>query len=86
MHVSEMGSWIYIACMECSNLSRWDFPWPTQKSWAVSDFLVAISAALHESFAHSKYIYRVYQFLLYWRQIVCCIYKEFVQQLIMKAF
>ena len=37
----------------------------TKKSWTFSDLVVAISAALHETFVRSKYTYSVSQFLLY---------------------
>ena len=37
----------------------------TKKSWAFSDLVVAISAALHETFVRSKYANRVSQFFLY---------------------
>ena len=37
----------------------------TNKSWAFSDLVAAISAALHETFVHSKYANSVSQFLLY---------------------
>ena len=56
----------------------------TKKSWAFSDLVAAISAALHETFVRSKYAKSVSQFLLYWMRIICCIYKDFVRQL--KAF
>ena len=56
----------------------------TKKSWAFSDLVAAISAALHEKFVCSKYANSVSQFLLYWMRIICCIYKDFVRQL--KAF
>ena len=52
--------------------------------WAFSDLVAAISAALHETFVRSKYANSVSQFLLYWMQIICCIYKDFDGQL--KAF
>ena len=75
----------------CSNLNRWDFfiecfacCWHTKKSWAFSDLVAAISAALHETFVRSKYANSVSQFLLYWMQISCGIYKDFVRKL--KAF
>ena len=58
--------------------------WHTKKSWAFSDLVEAISAALHESFVCSKYANSVSHFLLYWMRIICCIYKGFVRQL--KAF
>ena len=45
----------------------------TKKSWAFSDLVAAISAALHKTFVRSKYANRVSQFLLY--------YKDFVRQL-----
>ena len=54
--------------------------WHTKKLWAFSDLVAAISAALHETFVLSKYANSVSQFLLYWMQIVCCIYKDFVPQ------
>ena len=54
------------------------------RSWAFRDTVAAISAALHENFVRSKYANSVSQFLLYWMQIICCIYKDFVRQL--KAF
>ena len=47
-----------------------------EESWAFSDLVVAISAALHETFLLSKYANSVSQF--------CYIYKGFVRQL--KAF
>ena len=53
----------------------------TKKSWAFSDLVAAISAALHESFVSSIYAYSGSQFLLYWMRIICCIYKDFVRQL-----
>ena len=53
-----------------------------KKSWAFSDVVAAISAALHETFVRSKYANSVSQFLLHWMRIVCCIY--FLRQL--KAF
>ena len=56
----------------------------TKKSWAFSDLVAAISAALHEKFVCSKYANSVSQFLLYWMRIICCICKDFVRQL--KAF
>ena len=75
----------------CSNLNRWDLFFierfvccMTKKSWAFSDLVAAISAALHENFVCSKYANSVSQFLLYWMRIICCIYKDFVRQL--KAF
>ena len=37
----------------------------TKKSWAFSDLVAAISAALHETFVRSKYANSVSQFLLY---------------------
>ena len=50
-----------------------------------SDLEAAISAALHESFVHSKYAYRVsHVCYIEIMQITCCIYKDFVRQL--KAF
>ena len=58
--------------------------WDTQKIWAFIDLVAAISAALQENFVRSKYANSVSQFLLYWMQIICCIYKGFVRQL--KAF
>ena len=75
-----------------SYLSRWDFfilnalyvAWHTKKRWAFSDLVAAISAALHKTFVRSKYDNSVSQFLLYWMQIICCIYKNFLWQL--KAF
>ena len=39
--------------------------WHTKKSWAFSDLVAAISAALHETFVRSKYANSVSQFLLY---------------------
>ena len=36
-----------------------------KKSWAFSDLVAAISAALHETFVRSKYANSVSQFLLY---------------------
>ena len=56
----------------------------TKKSWAFSDLVAAISAALHETFVRSKYANNASQFLVYWIRIICCIYKDFVRQL--KAF
>ena len=56
----------------------------TKKSWAFSDLVAAISAALHEKFVCSKYANSVSQFLLYWMRIICCIYNDFVRQV--KAF
>ena len=53
----------------------------TKKSWAFSDLVVAISAALHETFVRSKYANSVSQFLLYWMRIICCIYEDFVRKL-----
>ena len=58
--------------------------WHTKKSWAFIDLVAAISATLHKTVVRSKYANSVSQFLLYWLQIICCIYKDFVQQL--KAF
>ena len=58
--------------------------WHTKKLWAFSNLVAAISAALHETFIRSKYVNSVSQFLLYWMQIIYCIYKDFVGQL--KAF
>ena len=62
MHVSEMvmmystgGIFFierFVSCM-------------TKKSWAFSDLVAAISAALHETFVRSKYANSVSQFLLY---------------------
>ena len=46
--------------------------------------VAAISATLHETFVRSKYANSVSQFLLYWMQIICCIYQDFLRQL--KAF
>ena len=72
------------------HLNRWDFfyrtyvAWHTKKIWAFSDLVEAISTALHENFVRSKYANSVSQFLLYWMQIICCIYKDLVRQL--KAF
>ena len=63
------------------HLNRWDFfyrtyvAWHTKKIWAFSDLVEAISTALHENFVRSKYANSVSQFLLYWMQIICCIYK-----------
>ena len=37
----------------------------TKKSWAFSDLVAAISAALHKFFVRSKYANSVSQFLLY---------------------
>ena len=37
----------------------------TKKSWAFSDIVAAISAALHETFVSNKYANSVSQFLLY---------------------
>ena len=37
----------------------------TKKSWAFSDLVAAISAALYENFVRSKYANSVSQFLLY---------------------
>ena len=54
--------------------------WHTKESWTFSDLVAAISAALHETFVHSKYANSVSPFLLYWMQIICCI-KDFVWQL-----
>ena len=76
----------------CSNLNRWDFflknalyvAWHMKKLWAFSNLVAAISTSLHETFVRSKYVNSVSQFLLYWMQIICCIYKDFVWQL--KAF
>ena len=75
----------------CSNLSRWDFllfierfvcfAWHTKESWAFSDLVAVIFAALHKTVVRSKYANSVFQFLLYWMQIICSIYKDFVQQL-----
>ena len=48
------------------------------------DLVTAISAAFHKPFVRSKWANSVSQFLLYWMQIICCIYKDFVRQL--KAF
>ena len=48
-----------------------------KKSWAFSDLVAAISAALHEKFVCSKYANSVSQFLLYWMRIICCIYSYF---------
>ena len=81
-----------VKCSWCSNLNRWDLflqnalyvAWPTKKSWAFSDLVGAIFAALHETFVSSKYDNSVSQFLLYWMQSICYIYKDFVWQL--KAF
>ena len=53
----------------------------TKKSWAFSDLVAAISAALHKTFVRSKYANSVSQFLLYWMRIICFIYKDFVRQL-----
>ena len=58
--------------------------WHTKKSWAFSDLVAVISAVLHKNFVCSKYADNVSQFLLYWIQIVCCIYNDFLRQL--KAF
>ena len=72
MHIGEMV--MNIACMECSNLSSWDFFYighflrcmtHEEKLSIFSDLEAAISAALHESFVHSKYAYRVSHVLLY---------------------
>ena len=60
------------------------FAWHTKKIWAFSHLVAAIFAVLHENFVRSKYANSVSQFLLYWMQIICCIYKGFVRQL--KAF
>ena len=38
--------------------------WRTKKLWAFSNLVVAISAALHETFIRSKYVNSVSQFLL----------------------
>ena len=56
----------------CSNLNRVGLfvqkalyvAWHTKKSWAFSDLVAAISAALHETFVRSKYANSVSQFLL----------------------
>ena len=58
--------------------------WHTKKIWAFSHLVAAIFAALYENFVRSKYAISVSQFLLYWMQIICCIYKDFDGQL--KAF
>ena len=55
--------------------------WHTKKLWAFSDLVAAISPALHKTFVLSKYANSVSQLLLYWMRIICCIYKDFVQQL-----
>ena len=55
----------------CSNLNRSDYfiknplyvAQHTKKLWAFSDLLAAISAALHETFVHSKYANSASQFL-----------------------
>ena len=59
------------AC-QWNGLNRWDLFFierfvccMTKKSWAFSDLVVAISAALHETFVRSKYANSVSQFLLY---------------------
>ena len=57
----------------CSNLNRREFLLlrmlcmlyvHTEKSWAFSDLVAAISAALHETFVHSRNANSVSQFLL----------------------
>ena len=72
MHISEMV--MSIASMECNNLSSWDFFYighflrcmtHEEKLSIFSDLEAAISAALHESFVHSKYAYSVSHVLLY---------------------
>ena len=55
--------------------------WHTKKTWEFSDLVAAISAALHKTFVRSKYANSVFQFLLYWIRMICCIYKDFVRQL-----
>ena len=42
----------------------------TKKSWAFSDLVAAISAALHETFVRSKYANSVSQFLSYFLKIL----------------
>ena len=54
-----------------------------KKLWPFSDIVAAISAALHKTFVGSKYANSGSKFL-YCMRIICCIYKDFVQQL--KAF
>ena len=49
-----------------------------------SEHSVTLTAALHKNFVRSEYANSVSQFLLYWMQFICCIYKYFVRQL--KAF
>ena len=88
IHVSEMVT--NFACMECSNLSRWDFFYRTlcmlhntrTKAGHSVTLKPWFQPLLHESFR--KYDCGVSQFLLYWMRIICCIYKDFVRQL--KAF
>ena len=58
--------------------------WYKKKIWAFSDLLAAIFTALHETFVLSKYANSVSQFLLYWIEIICRIYKDFARQ--QKAF
>ena len=53
----------------------------TKKSWVFSDLVTVISATLPKSFVCSKYAFSVSQFLLYWMQIICCIFKDFVWKL-----
>ena len=44
--------------------------WHTKKSWAFSDLVAVISAALHKAFVRSKYADSASQFLLYWIRII----------------
>ena len=44
--------------------------WHTKKSWAFSDLVAVISAALHKTFVRSKYADSASQFLLYWIRII----------------
>ena len=53
--VISIGGIFFIECFVC---------WMTKKSWAFSDLVAAISAALHETFVRSKYANSVSQFLL----------------------
>ena len=73
----------------CSDISSWDF-------FSIECFVCCMthkeklsihwpcSSNFRHSVVRSKYANSVSQFLLYWLQIICCIYKDFVQQL--KAF
>ena len=58
--------------------------WHTKKSWAFSDLVAVISAALHKTFVRSKTLAVLLSFCYIESELFSCIYKDFVRQ--WKAF